>query len=102
MFCFQALLLCMVVGWTLGSRWDEGLDGNLLGETIAPTEPSYADLDLYPDLSLGSVPLSFVSGSSKRRRIGREGRLEYRAVSLATTFYSVLLWLTLYAIAWLC
>jgi hypothetical protein len=78
-----------MIGWTWGSRWDTGLDGNLLGEAVAPTEAPNGELNLYPDLSFGSAPLAGVPGAIKQGRRGKEGRLDYRGVSITSPFYLV-------------
>jgi hypothetical protein len=87
MIYLRALSLWTVIGWTLGSRWDTGLDGNLLGEAVAPTDAPNVDLKLQPDPSFGSAPLPGAPGASKRRRKGKEGRLDYRGVSIAKLLY---------------
>ncbi|PVG01988.1 hypothetical protein CPB86DRAFT_30952 [Serendipita vermifera] len=77
---WQAFSVLVVAGLTSASKWDEGLDGDLLGELPAPTpDPYLAVNELYPDLPWGAAPLSYAPGSSKRKRLGMEGRLGIRA-----------------------
>jgi hypothetical protein len=94
MFYLRALSVWAMIGWTLGSRWDTGLDGDLLGEAVAPTEAPNGEMNLYQDLSSGSAPLSGAPGITKQRRRGMEGRLYYRRVSIATPFIQLPLLLT--------
>jgi hypothetical protein len=94
MFYLRALSVCAMIGWTLGSRWDTGLDGDLLGEALAPTEAPNGEMKPYHDLLSGSSPLSGAPGITKQRCRGMEGRLYYRRVSIATPFIHLLLLLT--------
>ncbi|CAG8637902.1 5999_t:CDS:2 [Acaulospora colombiana] len=56
----RALSLFMMTGWALGSEWDEGLDGILLGEVVGPTETPYPVPNLYQALVLGPIPVESI------------------------------------------
>lgn len=87
MLHLRILSLCVMVCWVLGTRWDDGFDGYLLGEVAAPTEEPYPEEpNIYPDISFGTPPKSF-PGMPKSKRIGREGRLDSRAPTCADPTY---------------
>jgi hypothetical protein len=76
------------------SKWDQGLDGDLLGEMPAPTADPYLTVnELYPDLPLGAAPLQYAPGQSKGRRVGMEGRLGRRQVRIPATSSEIMVFI---------
>ncbi|PVF95532.1 hypothetical protein CPB86DRAFT_568329 [Serendipita vermifera] len=82
---FRYLSLFMVIARTSGSRWDNGIDGVLLGEVIELTETPYPTLNIYSDVSLGTNPKHY-PGEPKSGLIGKEGRLDSRAPTCSSGY----------------